>query len=311
MTRRTTALMAVVLLTSSAVSAQETGTDSATGNEEVRSETGNSPQSLTDDFEQTETIVAEKGRKWTFTPLEGVWDRKKYWKLAFNLPRTERTDGVDMTWKTAFSISLQQGRNLYFHSKPLWGMVKFGLDYGFMDLSYSKLKLKDIEAFPSEGTAAGSNPDGFDDIVSPEPDRPGISSIMEEMGINLGMHKIDYSLHVGPTINVNPWKHLIVSLYFHAKPTATGIIENENFSYGFGVAFAAGFSASYKALTIGVEGQWSKIKYKQMSFNEDYDEDLSYDEDLGYEDFSMSNIFNTETFKLRQRGPRLYVAIRF
>ena len=59
------------------------------------------------------------------------------------------------------------------------------------------------------------------------------------------MHKIDYALHVGPSISVNPWNKLIATAYFHVMPTASSIIQNDNFSYGFGCMMAAGVSPKW------------------------------------------------------------------
>ncbi len=241
--------------------------------------------------------------------LEQVWKRKKYWKFGFGNPSIERTDGVAMNWKTQFAFSVQRGKTIYFHSKPLWGMVRFGLDYGFFEMSYAKLKLKTAavsEANPSTpGIPSGPSSDGgFDDIVSDDPS----GSIASLMGVDLGMHKIDFSMHVGPSVSINPWKHLIIAAYFHARPTASGIVENDTFSHGFGCALSAGVSVSYKAFSLGVEGVWSSIKYTQSSFDDEEEEDDGYNDD--YADDS-SNLFNTEKFKLKQKGPRFYVAVRF
>lgn len=76
------------------------------------------------------------------------------------------------------------------------------------------------------------------------------------------------------------------------------ILENDKFSYGFGCAMAAGGSISYKAISVGVEGSWSTIKYKQASFD---------DEDSEGE----GGVFDTEDFKLKQKGPRFYIALNF
>ena len=232
------------------------------------------------------------------TRLEKIWKRKKYMKIGYATPSIERTDGEEMEWETDFAISLQSGKTAYLHAKPLWGMVKFGIDYGFSDISYAKLKLKDkglTGSYGSTGTG-GSNADGFDEIVSEEPN----GSILDVAGINLGMHKFEYGLHVGPSISVNPWNHLIVSAYFHAMPTASGLVQNDTFSYGFGCATSAGVSIAYKSISIGVEGLWSKIKYTQASFDDEGD---SEDGDV--------SIFDTEKFKLKESSTRFYIALRF
>ena len=234
--------------------------------------------------------------------LEQIWKRKRYWKLGYTNPTIERTDGEAMEWKTDFAVSLQKGKTAYLHAKPLWGMVKIGIDYGFMDLSYAKLTLKSMEGEDvSSELSAGTrsvNSDGFDDIVSDDPS----GSMADLLGVDLGMHKFEYGLHVGPSISINPWKHLIVAAYFHAMPTASCILENDKFSYGFGCAMSAGISVAYKSISIGAEGLWSTIKYKQASFDDD-EEDNGSDDEAG--------LFDTKNFKLKQKGPRFYIAIRF
>ena len=96
----------------------------------------------------------------------------------------------------------------------------------------------------------------------------------------------------------------IVAAYFHALPTASGILENDSFSYGFGCALSAGASVSYKAISVGVEGVWSSIKYKQASFEDDEDDESSSGE-------GSADLFGTKDFRLKQKGPRFYIALRF
>lgn len=57
---------------------------------------------------------------------------------------------------------------------------------------------------------------------------------------------------------------------------------------------------SYKGLSVGVEGLWSKIKYKQVSFDDE--------EDMEDDNVSM---FDTEKFKLKESTTRFYIALRF
>ena len=233
-----------------------------------------------------------------------TWKRRKYWKIGITSPNLERTDGEEMKWKTNGSFFIQKGRTSYLHSKPIAGMIKFGIDYGFLDFTYSKLELKEISYNSESGTRAS---DGFDDIVSGDPD--GDIGISELTGIDLGMHKIDYSLHVGPSISVNPWNKLIATAYFHVMPTASSVIQNDNFSYGFGCMMASGVSVAYKAISLGVEGVWGKVKYTQTDFSGDEDEDEDYGYDSSDEEDNGS-LFNTEKFTLKQSGIRAYIAIR-
>lgn len=234
--------------------------------------------------------------------LQKTWKRRKYWKIGITSPNLERSDGEEMKWKTNGSFFIQKGRTSYLHSKPIAGMIKFGIDYGFIDFTYSKLELKEISYSSESGTRAS---DGFDDIVSGDPD--GDIGISELTGIDLGMHKIDYAFHVGPSVSVNPWNKLIATAYFHVMPTASGIIQNDNYSYGFGCMMAAGVSVAYKVISLGVEGVWGKVKYTQTDFSGDEDEDYGYDSS---DDEDNASYFNTEKFTLKQSGIRAYIAIR-
>lgn len=254
---------------------------------------------LREKLAQMETRMASMEQE---QETQKTWKRRKYWKIGITSPNLERTDGEEMKWKTKGSFFIQKGRTSYLHSKPIAGMIKFGIDYGFIDVTYSKLELKEVAYSNESGTRAS---DGFDDIVSGDPD--GDIGISELTGIDLGMHKIDYALHVGPSISVNPWNKLIATAYFHVMPTASSIIQNDNFSYGFGCMMAAGVSVAYKAISLGVEGVWGKVKYTQTDFSGDEDEDNDYDSS---DEEDNASYFNTEKFTLKQSGIRAYIAFR-
>lgn len=296
-TKRIAAVATLLLLFLSTAGAQEATTGVADGNAGSHGGRADSLQILSDELAQIKSDLDTERRN---KQMESVWKRKKYWKVGLGNPDIERTDGEEMSWDTELSVFLQRGRTVCFHSKPIAGMVKIGLDYGLMDLSYAKLKLKTTGTTGSSstsGSGTGASGDGFDDIVSADPS----GSMADLLGIDLGMHKFEYGVHVGPSVSINPWNHLVVAAYFHLMPTASGILENDQFSYGFGCAMSAGVSVAYKAISVGVEGLWSTIKYKQASFDDD-------DEDEGDGDL---NLFTTKDFKLKQKGPRFYLAIRF
>jgi hypothetical protein len=87
-------------------------------------------------------------------------------------------------------------------------------------------------------------------------------------------------------------------------PTISGILENDNFSVGWGIGMSAGVSVAYKAISLGFEGLWCNTKYTQM----DFDEDESDGEEPDHEEY---NIFNTKSYKLKQTAPRFYIAFKF
>lgn len=250
--------------------------------------------------EELPTVVEEPKSEINYDQLEKRWKRRKFWNFGYSVPTLERTDGTIMDWEPDLSVSIQNGRSRYFHKKPLGGMVRIGFDYSFLDITYSKLNLKHIEsAEVGDNTSIPSGPsvsDGFDEIVSDDPS----GSILSAVGFNIGMHKIDETLSVGPRIAINPVDHLMIGAYFHGGFTMSGIYENENFSYGFGYTLSTGLCVSYRVIGFGFEYLCGKVKYRQIDFDE-FDGDVA----------SLSEMFSSETFHLKHSGPRFYVSFRF
>ena len=253
--------------------------------------------------EELPTVVEEPKSEINYDQLEKRWKRRKFWNFGYSVPTLERTDGTFMDWEPDFAVSVQNGRTAFFHKKPLGGMVKIGLDYSFLDITYSKLNLKHIESAEvgdnTDNTSIPSDPsvsDGFDEIVSDDPS----GSILSAVGFNIGMHKIDETLSVGPRIAINPVDHLMIGAYFHGGFTMSGIYENENFSYGFGYTLTTGLCVSYKVIGFGFEYLCGKVKYKQIDFDE-----------MDLDELSFSEMFSSESFRLKHKGPRVYVSFRF
>ena len=253
--------------------------------------------------EELPTVVEEPKSEINYDQLEKRWNRRKFWNIGYSVPTLERRDGTFMDWEADYAVSVKNGRSLYFHKKPLGGMVKIGLDYSLLDITYSKLQLKHIEgvaagedtSFPSDPSAPSVS-DGFDEIVSEDPS----GSVLDLLGFNLGMHKLDQTFSVGPRIAINPVDHLMIGAYFHGGFTMSGIYENENFSYGFGYTLSTGLCVSYKVIGFGFEYLCGKVKYRQIDFDE-FDGDVA----------SLSEMFSSESFHLKHSGPRFYVSFRF
>ena len=253
--------------------------------------------------EELPTVVEEPKSEINYDQLEKRWNRRKFWNIGYSVPTLERRDGTFMDWEADYAVSVKNVRSLYFHKKPLGGMVKIGLDYSLLDITYSKLQLKHIEgvaagedtSFPSDPSAPSVS-DGFDEIVSEDPS----GSVLDLLGFNLGMHKLDQTFSVGPRITVNPIDHLMVGVYFHGGFTISGIFENDNFSYGFGHTLASGLCVSYKVIGVGFEYLWGKVKYNQIDF-----------EEIDGDNLSFSEMFSSESFSLKHKGPKFYVSFRF
>lgn len=65
--------------------------------------------------------------------MADVWSRRKFFNIGFSRLKLTHREIANLSWKSDFSISLTYGKTIYFHKKPIANMIKFGLDYSFMD----------------------------------------------------------------------------------------------------------------------------------------------------------------------------------
>lgn len=74
-----------------------------------------------------------------------VWkDRAKYFNLGYvKQTLTDKSTGIEL--QSDFGVSLSSGKTYYLHKKPLAGMIKFGLDWTWMDLNYAKSTLPELD----------------------------------------------------------------------------------------------------------------------------------------------------------------------
>lgn len=222
--------------------------------------------------------------------MNAQWGRKNYFNVAYVDQTLENKDN-GLRWKSDVGVSIVKGTTYYLHSKPLFGMLKFGIDWTQIDLNYAKL-VEDFERSLSDTEQPGSNI--FDDIDVEVPE------------MNFGKHQLEYSMHVGPSITVNPVDHLKVNGYFRYAPSFSGIIyENEwgdtEFSGAFANFFVTGGAVSYKLISFGAEYRWGTGKYNSYSF----------DEDNVVDDTDVSDVISTKKSKFKTSSTRLYVSLRF
>ena len=121
--------------------------------------------------------------------LQKIWKRKKYFNIAY-VSQSLKDKQSGEKQKSSFGVSLVRGKTYYLHSKPLWGMVKIGLDWTQVDLNY--VKYKDITFDTQNGEST------------------------------LTTHQFEYSMHVGPSVTVNPVDYLLVNVYGRYAPTFSG-----------------------------------------------------------------------------------------
>lgn len=196
--------------------------------------------------------------------LKSIWHRTKFFNIAYtnSTLKLENTENK----KGKFGIGINMGNTYFLHRRPLAGMVKFGLDAVWTDINYVNYEKGNFKI-----DFSGINGDGYDDFEDFDSD---IDSPVEG---NLGWHKLDIGIGVGPSVHVAPFssfsnglEHLRAQLYFHFTPSMSILLTSDddetNAHYGFSPVFNFGGAISYKMIAVGLEGRWCSAKYSKLDF---------------------------------------------
>lgn len=223
---------------------------------------------------------------------ERIWKKRaKYFNIGYitNQTLTDKVD-AEAEWKSDFGVSLTFGKTYYLHKKPLLNMIKFGIDATWFELSYAKYSEPDVFA---EG---GSYTRAYNDYSS------GYDDYYEE-DFDLGIHQIDASMHVGPSVTVNPVGDLKVAAYFHYVPTYSMVVIDDSFGHGYVSNFAFGASVAYKAISVGIEHRWAKkATYNGLSFDE---------EGMDYDAQDFEDVIESDKWKMKSKSFRVFLSFRY
>ena len=107
-------------------------------------------------------------------------------------------------------------------------MLKFGLDWSWVDLNYSKYTISESE----------------------EPGSGSVGDIMDET-IDIGNHQLEYGMQVGPSITINPVHELKISLYFRLTPSYSMMYLDDSFNSNFALFYSFGGTWNCKCLFSG------------------------------------------------------------
>ena len=122
--------------------------------------------------------------------------RPKYVNLSFVSQKLDFGEGEKL--KSRFGAAFTTGRSYYLHKKPLAGMIKFGIDWSWMDLNYAQYKLETYDY-------------DTDELYSEK------------------AHQLEYGMQIGPSVTINPVHHLKVSAYFRVTPSYSMMYLNDGF----------------------------------------------------------------------------------
>ena len=162
-----------------------------------------------------ETEAAESNR--------AIWkDRSKYFNLNYvNQKLSPDIDGWDKLGggelKSDFGAAIVWGKTYYLHKKPLAGMIKFGIDWSWMDLNYAQYKLETYDY-------------DTDELYSEK------------------AHQLEYGMQIGPSVTINPVHHLKVSAYFRVTPSYSMMYLNDEFYHHYATFCNTGFAVACKVL---------------------------------------------------------------
>ncbi|MDR1201177.1 MAG: hypothetical protein LBL58_06030 [Tannerellaceae bacterium] len=160
--------------------------------------------------------------------------RKKYINLSFTNMKMTQDDFPEL--KSNYGVAFSVGRTFYLHKEPIANMIRFGIDATWFDMNYTNYKIEYIT--------------------------------------NLDTEKYEYyqgeiSMHIGPSITINPVDKLDIHGYFRYAPTFSGLYTDDAFYGNYASFFVGGGSISYGVIGLGIESQFGNCDYKEFVSNND------------------------------------------
>lgn len=147
---------------------------------------------------------------------------------------TNNVNGIKNNW----GLSLTKGRTYSLHGKPLARIITIGIDASFLDLSYSNYTLGwEIE-------------DSFHNQSRREAYK---------------LHKMEYSLQVGPSVTITPGKNLLIAAYARFAPSFSACVLDDSFAGNYMSMLVTGASITYRSFGAGIEARLGSCKYRNFS----------------------------------------------
>ena len=283
----TVALMGLFTIPSIAQTTDITANDSTVNNTEVSDSLQQTINALETEKKQLEKEALDKK----------IWkNRAKYFNISY-VKQSLSIEDANCTWNNNIGAGITWGRTYYLHKKPILGMIKFGLDWSFLDINFSMYE----EKF---GIFGGGDYGDEGNYYNPSEEYPGYGyndgnyDDYEDGGYEK-MYQAEIGMQFGPSVTVNPIDHLKINGYFRVTPSYSIFYNSDDIHGSYGTFFSVGGAISYKAISLGVEGRWGSTKYKSF-FGEDEGDDEDYDEE-----------YTEATPKFKTGSTRVYISFRF
>ena len=190
-------------------------------------------------------VVAQRKAKWERrieraqeqdkSELNRIWrKRSDYLNLAFVVQNVETNIDELSELNSEGGASLSWGKTFYLHRKPIGRVLKFGLDWTWLDLNGACFEQDMYSIFDGD--------------------------------YHETLYQLDAGMQFGPSITVNPVDHLKISTYFRVTPTFATVyaVENALFLKNYASYLDAGFSVAWRLLSLGVEYRTGKTSYDDL-----------------------------------------------
>lgn len=171
------------------------------------------------------------------------WAKKRSMRIGYDMHTFQNESGTVMPMK--FGVGLSRCRNVWFHKKPIAGMIKFAFDHG-VNLDYGMFDT-------NVGDDGYEGPSGYLGNDSYES-----SDVEEDLPFDLseiGMHYLSLGYALGVSVTVNPVAKLRLNGYFHFVPSASVVLSESMLNLGFMPYCKYGAEVSYDWFGVGCE--WS------------------------------------------------------
>lgn len=190
-------------------------------------------------------VVAQRKAKWERrieraqeqdkSELNRIWRRRSdYLNLAFVVQNVETNIDELSELNSEWGASISWGKTFYLHRKPIGRVLKFGLDWTWLDLNGACFEQDMYSIFDGD--------------------------------YHETLYQLDAGMQFGPSITVNPVDHLKISTYFRVTPTFATVyaVENELFMKNYATYLNAGLSVAWRLLSLGVEYRTGKTSYDDL-----------------------------------------------
>lgn len=172
-----------------------------------------------------------------------VWNKHKgYANIAYVTQTLSDTEG-EAEYEGKWGASISWGRTFFLHKKPIARMMKFGVDWSWLDINASQYSFIGSELFKEK----------------------------ERYNLFHG----DAGMQVGPSFTINPVHHLKLSVYYRLTPSYSMLyfMEDEEIYNSFALFTNMGASISWKLISLGIEMRSGKADYGEVyygKFSPDY-----------------------------------------